>query len=252
MVRFYTFVPRGVWWPYHFYTYFRQEDIWSGDYEHAICDTGVGLLFNHRNMRDYPEFFFERYIAFAKQVTKKVGDGKVTFVIPDYPADYHDGKCRSAEDNVERTLRNIERFISIDGIDWLPVIQAPYLDIEGFRESCRLTRKLIGSYPKVAIGTVCKTNKLDFIVKCCKIARQYFPSSWIHAFGLTLKALPHVAHLIDSFDTTAWTKLREPGKPSAKNQTQRIEYFKAYLAKVQQILAKAKSSQLTSFLGLHS
>jgi len=238
-VRFYTFVPAGVKWPYHFYTFFRQSDIWKGEYEHAICDTGVGLLFDHRNIRDYPDHFYVRYEKFAKWVTKRVGKEKVCFVIPDYPADYHNGQCKSSENNVKRTLQNVENFITIEGVEWLPVIQSPYIDIEGFRESCRLTRKLIGSYPRVAIGTVCKTNKLDFIIKCCKIARQYFPNSQIHAFGLTFTALKHVVGIIDSFDTTAWTKPREKSLPSAKTAAEKIKYFQAYLDNVIGVLSES-------------
>jgi len=72
-MKFYTFVPAGVKWPYHFYTFFRRSDIWKGEYEHAICDTGVGLLFDHRNIRDYPEYFYVRYEKFSKWVSRRVG-----------------------------------------------------------------------------------------------------------------------------------------------------------------------------------
>ncbi|MEM2339301.1 MAG: hypothetical protein QXW83_03770, partial [Nitrososphaerales archaeon] len=145
-MRFYTFVPKGVYHPYHFYTFFQNNGVLNGEYEHAIIDTGVGLLFHHRNMKDYPPYFLIRYEKYAKWLTSKLGMEKVSFVIPDYPADYHQGKCKSAENNVDRTIENIKRFITIDGVDWIPVIQSPYMDIEGFRESCKKTKGVIGDY----------------------------------------------------------------------------------------------------------
>lgn len=83
------------------------------------------------------------------------------------------------------------------------IIQSRFLNRFSFLESAKRLHDLIGDYPRVAIGTVCKCRKLDFILYCCKVARKAFPHSWIHAFGLTLKAVPRVAHLINSFDSLA-------------------------------------------------
>ncbi|MCR6691506.1 MAG: hypothetical protein MRT15_03875, partial [archaeon YNP-LCB-003-016] len=71
----------------------------------------------------------------------------------------------------------------------------------------------------------------------CKYARKIFPRSWIHAFGLTLKALPHVKRYIDSWDSTAWTFPRTPGRWSCKSMDEAVRYFKEYLSRVSQILS---------------
>lgn len=117
----------------------------------------------------------------------------------------------------------------------MPVLQSRYLDKLSFLESAQKLRELIGDYPQIAIGTVCKCRNLDFIEYCCKVARRFFPHSWIHAFGLTLSALPKVKQYINSFDSMAWTFPRERGGHSCKNKKERIQYFNAYIAKVQNV-----------------
>jgi len=82
-----------------------------------------------------------------------------------------------------------------------------------------------------AVGTVCKTNDLGFIEYCYQIARRFFPHSWIHAFGLTLSALPKVSRYINSWDSMAWTFPRKPGH-SCKNSRERVRYFIEYLERV--------------------
>jgi len=103
--------------------------------------------------------------------------------------------------------------------------------------SNRLRGIVGGDYPQIAIGTVCKCRNVKWITYCCKYARKIFPRSWIHAFGLTLKALPHVKRFIDSWDSTAWTFPRTPGRWSSKNRFEDEQYFKEYLSMVSQILS---------------
>jgi hypothetical protein len=117
---------------------------------------------------------------------------------------------------------------------WLPVIQSRYLNRFSFLESAKKLYDLIGDYPQIAIGTVCKCRKLDFIIYCCRVARKIFPKSWIHAFGLTLTALPKVAHLIDSYDSLAWTFPRTRGH-SCKTLKERTEYFNLYINKTKEV-----------------
>jgi hypothetical protein len=118
---------------------------------------------------------------------------------------------------------------------WLPVIQGRYLNKFSFLESAKQLHDLIGDYPQVAIGTVCKCQNLDFIEYCCKVARRFFPKSWIHAFGLTLTALPRVKHLINSFDSMAWTFPNVKGGHSCKNLKERRLYFHRYLGRLKEL-----------------
>jgi len=232
-IRFYTLPPRVVEYPYLLLNRKNRKLLLKRQFTHAILDSGV-MDFAKKNVQEYPEGFLREWEEEAQKL-QQTFPGKLWFVIPDYPDDYNPGQIKN---NVSRTLKNIQRFISIKGVDWLPVIQSRYLDKLSFLESLQKTKAIIGDYPRVAIGTVCKCRKLDFITYCCQATRQFFPKSWIHAFGLTLRALPRVAHLIDSFDSTAWTFPRERGKRSYRTRTKEApEYFRAYLRRIDEILA---------------
>jgi hypothetical protein len=201
-------------------------------FEHAILDCGVELFKSNPSLKDYPQSFLEHWKRKAKQLTEIFGD-KLWVTIPDYPDDFNPGQFG---DNVAKTLQNIRDFIAIDSVNWLPSIQSRYLNRFSFLESCEAVRDLIGDYPRVAIGTVCKTNKISFIEYCCKATKLYFPNNHIHAFGLTLKALPKVTKTITSWDSIAYTFPRERGKGSCKNLSERKMFFYAYLERIKQII----------------
>jgi len=197
-------------------------------FDHAIIDSGV-MIFVKASVKGYPPWFMKTYAYKAKVLTDIFKD-KVWVTIPDYPDDYNPGQFG---DNVSRTVESIERFITIEGVNWLPVLQSRYMNRFSFFEACERTKEVIGKdYPRIAIGTVCKCKKLDFIEYCCKVARKFFPNSWIHAFGLTLSALPRVCSIINSFDSMAWTFPRRPGH-SAKNKRELVQYFNAFLERVE-------------------
>jgi len=221
-MRFYTIVPEGIEWPWHFYTYYRMEGIYRRRYKHAILDPGVGLLFHHRKLKEYPKHFIENYANLAVGLTKLLKD-RIWISIPDYPDDYLNNPL---EDNVERTLENMKAVMKYPA-NWLPIIQSDYLSVDSFRECAKVVREET-DVDRVAIGTVCKTRNLKFIVSCCRIARRVFPDRHIHAFGLTLNALPKVRHLIDSFDSLAWTFPRRSGH-SYKTKAEQRRYFWEYV-----------------------
>ena len=223
-LRFYTLPPNGVNYPFLLVNRKNYRVLFKRRFRHAIIDSGV-MDFVRKNIRDYPSGFLKTWKHTARALSDVFGE-KIWLVIPDYPDDYNPGQFG---DNVAKTLENIKDFITVDGVNWLPVIQSRYLNRFSFLESAKQVKEIVGEYPRVAIGTVCKCNRLDFIIYCCKVARKIFPNSWVHAFGLTLKALPKVAHLIDSFDSMAWTFPRESGGHSCKNMGERLQYFHAYL-----------------------
>jgi len=194
-------------------------------------DSGV-LIFVDPKIKDYPKRFLKMYPCRAKTLTEIFKD-RLWVTIPDLPDDYNPGQFG---DNVEKTLERIEEFLAFEGVNWLPVIQSRYLNRFSFLESCKRTRDIIGNYPRVAIGTVCKCRNLDFIEYCCVTARRFFPKSWIHAFGLTLHALPRIVGVINSFDSLAYSFPRNPGGHSCKNQAERVQFFHAYIDRVNQIL----------------
>jgi hypothetical protein len=198
-MRFYSLPPPQVEYPYLLVNMGNWRTLGRRRFKHAILDSGVEIFRSRRWLRDYPMEVLWRYRQRAEILSHRYG-GRIWVTIPDYPDDLNPGQFG---DNVERTLRNIERFISVEGVEWLPVLQSRYLNLLSFYEACDRTRRLIGGYPRVAIGTVCKTRRHGFIVECCRVARRFFPKSWIHAFGLTLDVLPKVKDYIDSFDSLA-------------------------------------------------
>lgn len=229
------------------------------EFEHAILDCGVGIFKHDPSLTEYPPGFLSYWKRLAKYLTSIFKD-RIWITIPDYPDDYNPGQFG---DNVSKTLKNVEEFIKIDGVNWLVVIQSRYLDKRSFLQSCKMTKELVGDYPRIAIGTVCKTNNIDFIEYCCRTARKFFPRSHIHAFGLTLRALPRVCRylpgsdssvadtgrsawrraLLDSFDSMSYTFPRGPGR-SCKNMSERIAYFYAYIKRVNEILESCAGTRI--------
>jgi hypothetical protein len=203
---------------------------------HCLIDSGVDKWFFYEKLSDYPAEYLENYLQTARELTELFPEAWVT--IPDYPDDYQHKLCwKGNETNVDLTLRNIEKFLSVDGVNWLPVIQAEFLNLENFRSTCREVQRTYDP-ARIAIGTVCKTNNIKFIVRCCQEARRVFPKTWIHAFGPTLKAIRFIQHEINSFDSTAYFMKPNPkleGERQCKTQLERRRYFDYWLSKLQQI-----------------
>jgi len=239
-IRFYTLPPRGVEWPYLLVNCRNYRELFKRRFEHAILDTGVELFFDKLRLRGYPKWFLTMWRDLAKRLSK-LFEGKLWVVIPDVPSDYHPSDWSNGL-NVELTLKNVEDFASIDGVDWVVVVQSRFDDLLSYYSSLKRTKEIVGDYPRIAIGTVCKTRNLRFIIEVCKATRTWFPKSHVHAFGLTLTALPMVAKYIDSWDSLAYTFPRERGGRSCKTQAERAEYFEKYLERVEQCLRLVQST----------
>jgi len=195
-MRFYT-TPRGdVQWKYYLVNHKTEKMLLNSGFEHAIVDSGV-MRFIKKELKEYPKGFLIDWKYKAKLLTEIYGEERVWCVIPDYPDDYNPGQFG---DNIKKTLKNIEEFICVDGPIWLPVLQSRYLNKFSFLRAVQEVKDLLGQYPYLAIGTVCKTSSVSFIEYCCRIARKHFPKTWLHAFGLTLWALPRVKGIIDILD----------------------------------------------------
>lgn len=230
-MRFYTTPPRNVAYPYLLVNPKNKDELKRREFTHAIADSGV-LIFHDSEVKEYPRYFLEEWKYKAKILTDIYGD-RVWCTIPDYPDDYNPGQFG---DNVAKTLENIEDFISVDGVNWIISLQSRFLNIFTFAEAIQGVKDLVGDYPRLAIGTICKTNKIDFIDSCCQMARLNFPNSYIHAFGLTLRAIPKVKEQIDSFDSMAWTFPRTPGRSSCKTEIERKQFFENYLNRLEEII----------------
>ena len=233
-MRFYT-TPKGdVEWPFYLVNPRTQKVLLNSGFKHGIADSGV-MFFVQEERTEYPPHFLRDWKYKAKLMTDIYGEDRLWCVIPDYPDDYNPGQFG---DNVAKTINNIEDFITVDGVNWVVSLQSRYLDRFSFLSGIQEVKDLLGHYPRLAIGTVCKCNRLEFIDYCCSVARQHFPKSWLHAFGLTLNALPRVNGVIDSWDSMAWTFPRGRGGRSHRSGEE-VAYFEAYLKRIAEITNKA-------------
>jgi len=198
-MRIYIYYTDMKGYPFKIIPMFKVTDGISFDFQHLIVDSGVNRFFKIERRKEYPETYLEMYPVLAEKLTRKYGN-KVWIVIPDYPDDYEHNRI---QDNMRRTLRNVELMIDRKA-NWIVPIQAKWNDIEEFKEACREYRDLIGDYPRIAIGTLCTRSRKDYAIKCCKIARKFFPDSWIHVFGPNIAWLRHIAPYINSIDSVAY------------------------------------------------
>lgn len=192
--------PRGIEWPFLMPNPRTRKELYRRKFTHAILDCGVEYFGNKPEIKDYPRHFLKDWPGIARIATKTWGD-KLLVTIPDYPDDLNPGQFG---DNVSKTLKNVEEFLSIDGVNWLVTIQGRYLNLLSIYESLQRTKELIGDYPHIAVGTVCKARKKKYIVSSLRAVRAIFPKSQIHAFGVTLTCVKDLEPYIDSFDSMAW------------------------------------------------
>jgi len=155
----------------------KHKGIRKANFKHAIVDCGV-QIFAH-GQQDYPMWFHNRYQFVARQWTEIYGE-RICFVIPDYPDDYQENPI---ERNIAKTMCNIRVYHEIKGVNWVYPIQSDYLNLQSFHDACHQVMKF--NPERVAIGTVCKCNNIEFIKASCKMARQHFYTQHIHAFGVT-------------------------------------------------------------------
>lgn len=238
-LRFYTLPPKGVQHEFICVNPRSKRELFNRDFVHAICDSGVHYFYDNPNAREYPDGYLQEYLELARELVDAFG-GRIWITIPDYPDDYHPGQFG---DNVEKTLCNVQDFLSHESISWIPTIQGSYRNFASFEYCCRQLRQM-SDFKRVAIGTVCKVRDLNFISRCCRTARKHFPNAWIHAFGPPLNAIPRIKYYIDSFDSTAWTFPRSPHKPSCKTASERREYFLEYVS----ILSEKSQGPRTTIL----
>jgi len=148
-------------------------------------------------------------------------------------------------DTVEYSQYLLEKYFDPGDKSQLPVIQSSYEDLKSFKEYIHYFKDIYGEHDKIGIGSICKADNNPLAVKMLKIARREFPNSWIHAFGLRFKQFRKVRQVINSFDSTGWTRdIEESGKSSARNKTERIEYFSKYMNRLNQVMYPYNKDQL--------
>lgn len=229
--RFHSLPPSGVAWPYLLVNPLNYRELYRREFDLAILDSGVEWFRTNPAARDYPEKFLENWKEKAKLLARQF-DGRLWVTIPDYPDDYHPG-----QGSIEKTVKNIEDFLTVDGVNWLPSIQAKFIIEKGrlrllklhLYQAIQQSEKVLGSHPRIAVGSVCKSRHLDDIMFALSAVRHSFQSQQVHAFGLTATGIQKTSPLIDSWDSSAYTFPRGKGRGQATTREQKVSYWFDYL-----------------------
>jgi len=211
--------------------------------EEAIIDSGVEI-FRNPDTRDYPRDHISRLIKVYMRVKAIMRDKPIYVTCPDYPDDYNPRSLWISEDytNIERTVDNVLKYTEkYRFIPWLIPIQGWNRRPESVLRCIRLYREhgIIDRFDYFAIGNLCVEPDVKIIYKTVRLVRDELPDKRIHVFGLKLSALRKVFHMIDSFDTMAWTRPVDNGlgvNHSCKTKEERIMFFERWLEKYNAII----------------
>lgn len=146
-------------------------------------------------------------------------------------------------DNTEYSWELLEDFYIQDDVSHLPVLQSKYGDMESLKEYIKKFKDKYGVVDKIAVGSICKLDDNKLGVHMLKEVRRAFYSTWIHAFGLRFVQFKRVFFFIDSFDSSAWTFPREPGRGTCKNKNERVQFFNDYLKQINEIINKNRNKE---------
>jgi len=241
MVKFYTLPPipwRWVLINAHKpnLSYIRRH--WK-TIESVIIDSGVEI-FRDPKVKDYPDGWIGRLIGIYNAVRTYVKTAWVT--VPDYPDDYHPKALWIGDKtNIERTIDNIVRVLdSYPDVNWLIPIQGHNKAPHSIAQSIRYLDELgvLDNRDYYAIANLCVEPQTALIVKTVSLARSLLPNKKLHVFGVKLRALRFIGHLIDSFDSFAWTRPVKTRGHSAKTSQERLAYFMDWLKRLEEILPK--------------
>lgn len=203
--------------------------------QHEIVDIGIYDLLNSEGHKHSKE-----KLKMWEQL--KTGGWKVVPDCPDLEGEFGE---EVDFDNVKYSQFLLEKYFNPHNNSHLPVIQSHYEKLNSFKEYIRYFKDNYGEHHMIAVGSICKSDNNRIAVKMLKIARREFPNSWIHAFGLRFKQFIKTRQLINSFDSTGWTRdISESGKSSACNKAERIEYFNKYINRLNEVMYPYNKNQL--------
>jgi len=254
IVKFFTTPPRP--YPYILINVIHPSFSFLRHAEEVIIDSGVEI-FRDPSVKDYPRNHIIRVLRVYAKVRQSAPRARVWVVVPDYPDDYHPQNLWLSEryTNIERTVENVlnytERYRSIP---WLIPIQGWSKKPESVLRSIDLYREygILDKFEYYAVGNLCVENDVNIMYRTLRIVREALPDKRIHVFGLHLRALRKVFWLIDSFDSTAWTRPVDSSlgaNYSCKTTGERIKFFERWLEKYNKIInSMAGSGRLEDYL----
>jgi hypothetical protein len=175
----------------------------------VIIDSGVHTVFHRYGLKEYPggyQTWIAKVVRWWSFVKTLVSD--VYAVIPDYPSDY---KNNPIDDNIERTIRNIEyAIVKYPNVRWIIPIQGKKDDVISVMKMFDqvINMGVLDMYDYIAIAPTCTTHNIKFLrdvailiwrrVKQIEKNGRYIK---IHMFGTNMKAWKYIAPYIDSTDT---------------------------------------------------
>ena len=126
----------------------------------VIIDSGVYSIFSRLSLKEYPGGYMRwmhKAATWWHKIKTVVPDTYAT--IPDYPADY---PHNIVEDNIEKTIRNIEYAVKrYPDIRWIIPIQGRYNDILSMIKMFEYIADsgILDTYSYTAIANVCTSKR---------------------------------------------------------------------------------------------
>ncbi len=219
-MKFYTYPPNECKWPWILRNIKQKPQLHCC---HEIVDIGIYDLLKPPYIHSDDKL--DKWIKLRTVGWKVVPD------CPDVRREFK-GRTRSNINNIDYSKELLREYYDPNDPQHLPVIQSYFKDIKSYRDYINWFKNEYPEPSKIGIGSVCKMDDNKMGLEILKIAREEFPNSLIHVFGLRLIQFKWGYKYIDSFDSTSWTFPRKKGLPSAKNKEVKIDYFKDYLMSV--------------------
>lgn len=248
-IRFYTFPPTGVYWPFILINAnrpdFKHLSKFRSRIRGVIIDSGVEM-FRDPHKKEYPGGP-EKWIRHMIRIyikAREYGVKEVYLVVPDYPDDYvEDWKKKhnlwvGEKTNVDRTIDNILLATrKYSRYPWIIPIQGFYMRPSSIGETIDRLFELgvLDDWDYVGIANLCTTRNTDIIYRAVRIAYSKLGDKYrIHVFGPNIRVLRDIKRYIYSFDAISFSKpigrLRRLGyKWSCKTQEERRMYFYAWV-----------------------
>jgi len=222
MIRFYSYPPLGVQWPY----VLRNLKQKPRQCLHEIVDIGI------YDLMEEPHQYTNKRLKTWQNL--KIKGWKT---VPDCPDLRGEFGIDVDFDPLEYSWDLLTQFYDPSDPSHLPVVQGKYQDVHSYKKYCS---KFIREYKrpkKIAVGTVCKSDNILITEEIAKLTRKFFPKTWIHFFGLKLHHLRRVWMYINSYDSCSWTWPRNNGsgsgrRPQATTKKQEIQYFYEYIEQI--------------------
>ncbi len=175
----------------------------------VIIDSGVHTVFHRYELKEYPggyQMWIAKVVRWWRFVKTLVSE--VYAVVPDYPSDY---KNNPIDDNIERTIRNIEYAVAkYPDVRWIIPIQGKKDDVVSVIKTFDqvVNMGVLDRYHYIAVAPTCTTHNVRFLrdvaVLIWKRVKQIGGDNRhikIHMFGTNMKSWKHIAPYIDSTDT---------------------------------------------------